>query len=129
MSKEIISQFNKRDDFLKLLEVNPGLIIMKMGASWCKPCKVIAPIVDAFFLSSPKNVICADIDVDDSIDLYAYLKSKKMVNGIPVILCYVKGNTSFSPNDSVTGADPVQLDAFFKRCGNHLKKIEDAYKI
>lgn len=128
MSKEIISQFNKRDDFLKLLQVNPGLIIMKMGASWCKPCKVIAPIVDAFFLSSPKNVICADIDVDDSIDLYAYLKSKKMVNGIPVILCYVKGNTSFSPNDSVTGADPMQLDAFFKRCGNHLKKIEDAYK-
>jgi thiol-disulfide isomerase/thioredoxin len=128
MSKEIISQFNKRDDFLKLLEVNPGLIIMKMGASWCKPCKVIAPIVDAFFLSSPKNVICADIDVDDSIDLYAYLKSKKMVNGIPVILCYFKGNNSFSPNDSITGADPVQLDAFFKRCGNHLKKIEDAYK-
>ena len=80
MSKEIISQFNKRDDFLKLLEVNPGLIIMKMGASWCKPCKVIAPIVDAFFLSSPKNVICADIDVDESIDLYAYLKSKKMVH-------------------------------------------------
>ena len=92
-------------------------------------CKVIAPIVDAFFLSSPKNVICADIDVDESIDLYAYLKSKKMVNGIPVILCYVKGNTGFSPNDSVTGADPAQLDAFFKRCGNHLKKIEDAYKI
>jgi len=129
MSKEIISQFDSREDFLKLLRVNPGLVIMKMGATWCAPCKKIAPVVEGFFLSSPKNVICADIDVDDSIDLYAYLKSKKMVNGIPVILCYIKGNTTFSPNDCVTGADPVQLDAFFKRCGILLKKVETAYSL
>ena len=43
-----------------------------------------------------------------------------MVNGIPVILCYKKGNTGFIPDDSITGADPGALDAFFKRCGNHL---------
>jgi hypothetical protein len=26
--------------------------------------------------------------------------------------------TTFIPDDSVTGSDPGQLDAFFKRCGN-----------
>jgi hypothetical protein len=49
-----------------------------------------------------------------------------MVNGIPVILMYKKGNTSFTPDDSVTGADPTQLDAFFKRCGFHLLAIDKA---
>lgn len=37
-----------------------------------------------------------------------------MVNGIPVMLCYKKGNTNFIPDDSVTGADPGALDAFSK---------------
>lgn len=43
-----------------------------------------------------------------------------MVNGIPVVLCYKKGNTTFIPDDIITGADPTQLHLFFKRCGKHL---------
>jgi len=46
-----------------------------------------------------------------------------MVNGIPVILCYKKGNQTFIPDDSITGADPGELDAFFRRCGRHLKDV------
>lgn len=124
VTKQIISVFESRNEFLNLLKVNPGLIIIKLGATWCGPCKKIAHVVEAFFASSPENVICADIDVDESIDLYAYLKQKRMVNGIPVILMYKKGNHTFAPDDSITGADPVKLDAFFKRCGVHLAMIE-----
>jgi thioredoxin 1 len=127
LNKQIISSFESRDEFMNLLKVNPGLVIVKLGATWCGPCKAIAQIVEAFFATSPANVICADIDVDDSIDLYAYLKQRKMVNGIPVMLMYKKGNVSFAPDDSVTGADPAQLDAFFKRCGLHLLALEKAY--
>lgn len=122
-SKVIISKFDSRQDFFNLLTNNPGLVILKLGAEWCGPCKKIAPILEAFFLTSPDTVVCADIDVDESFDLYAYLKNKKMVNGIPVIMCYKKGNTSFIPDDTITGADPVQLDAFFRRCGLHLKSL------
>ena len=72
VTKQVISNFENRNDFLKLLKLNPGLVIVKLGASWCGPCKKIAHLVDAFFASSPPDVICADIDVDDSIDLYSY---------------------------------------------------------
>lgn len=122
-SKQIIASFESRNEFLKLLQVNPGLVIVKLGATWCGPCKTIAPIVHAFFASSPANVVCADIDVDESFDLYAVLKQKKMVNGIPVILLYKKGNVSYIPDDSVTGSGAVELDAFFKRCSIHLKSV------
>jgi thioredoxin 1 len=121
--KIVITQFKSRNDFLRLLENNPGLIIIKLGATWCGPCKRIKPVLDGFFACSPDNVLCCDIDVDECADLYSYFKSKKMVNGIPVILLYKRGNTSYIPDDSITGSDPVQLDRFFKRCGLHLQNI------
>jgi len=120
ITKKVISVFKDREEFLKLLKVNPGLVVVKLGATWCGPCKRIAHIVDAFFASSPVSVICADIDVDESFDLYSFLKHKRMVNGIPAMLCYKKGNIGFAPDDMVTGASPNDLDAFFKRCGIHL---------
>jgi thiol-disulfide isomerase/thioredoxin len=122
-NKKIISVFENRQDFFNLLKVNPGLVIIKFGATWCGPCKKIKHVVDGFFATSPDNVICADVDVDESFDLYGFFKSKKMVNGIPVMLCYIKGNETFIPDDSITGIDPIALDAFFKRCGNYLAKL------
>ena len=123
MSKKIISEIANREAFFHLLGHNPGLIILKLGATWCGPCNLIKDVVHGFFATSPTEVVCGDIDVDESFDFYAMLKSKKMVNGIPVILCYKKGNTTFIPDDSVTGADAGALNSFFKRCGNHLAEV------
>jgi thiol-disulfide isomerase/thioredoxin len=128
-SKEIISEISSRDAFFHLLKNNPGLIILKLGAEWCGPCKQIKHIVHAFFATSPADVVCGDIDVDQSFDFYSMLKSKKMVNGIPVLLCYKKGNVTFIPDDLVTGADPGALDVFFKKCGKYLQEVRQNYPI
>jgi thioredoxin 1 len=120
MSKQIISEIANRDAFFLLLQNNPGLIVLKLGATWCGPCKLVEPVVHGFFASSPPEVVCGDIDVDKSFDFYSFLKSKKMVNGIPVLLCFKKGNGTYIPDDMVTGADPQQLHQFFMRCGKHL---------
>jgi thiol-disulfide isomerase/thioredoxin len=120
MSKQVVSEIPNRDAFFHLLKHNPGLIVIKLGAEWCGPCKQIKNVVHAFFASSPPEVVCADIDVDKSMDFYSFLRSKKMVNGIPVLLCYKKGNTTYIPDDSVTGSDATELHLFFKRCGAHL---------
>ena len=82
MSKQIISEIANREAFLILLQHNPGLIVLKLGANWCGPCKTIQSVVHGFFASSPPEVVCGDIDVDISFDFYSFLKSKKMVNGI-----------------------------------------------
>lgn len=120
MSKQIVSEIANRDAFLLLLQNNPGLIVLKFGATWCGPCKTIEKSVHGFFASSPPEVVCGDIDVDRSFDVYSFLKSKKMVNGIPVLMCYKKGNSSYIPDDIVTGSNPAELHNFFTRCGKHL---------
>jgi thioredoxin-like negative regulator of GroEL len=127
MSKEVISEIANRDAFFTLLQHNPGLIVLKLGAKWCQPCAKIKPAVDGFFASSPPEVVCADIDVDKSFDFYSFLKSKKMVNGIPVLLCYKKGNATYIPDDIITGADPQGLHQFFTRCGTNLTDVLTRY--
>jgi len=121
--KTIVSSIENREHFKRLLENNPGLVIIKFGATWCGPCKKIKSVVDGFFCSSPDSVLCCDIDIDECPDVYSYLKTKKMVNGIPVMLCWKKGNTTFIPDESITGSSPNDLDNFFKRCGVQLRNV------
>jgi hypothetical protein len=64
---------------------------------------------------APENVQNAIIDVDESFELYAFLKNKKMVNGIPAILAYYKGNLHYAPDDGVIGANNTEIIAFFER--------------
>jgi hypothetical protein len=64
----------------------------------------------------PHTIQGAIIDIDDNFEIYAFLKSKRVVNGVPVILCYKKGNLNYVPNDVVVGADVNQINMFFSRC-------------
>ena len=123
MQKQIISGIPSRKEFLNCY-FESWSNYHEIGSNMCGPCKKIAPVLEGFFATSPDNVLCADIDVDECDDLYAMMKSKRMVNGIPVILCYKKGNTSYIPDDSVTGADPGKISAFFKRCGIYQSQIQ-----
>ena len=112
--KVVVSDFS-RSEFEELLRQNPGKVVLKFGATWCGPCKVIDPLVNQWFSKMPDTVKCATIDVYYSFDLYGALKSKRQINGIPAILCFNKGNLSYIPDMNVVGADANQVNAFFKQ--------------
>jgi thiol-disulfide isomerase/thioredoxin len=103
--------------FQTLLQQNPGVIIIKLGAEWCGPCKKIEHTVTEWMKRMPRESIqCIILDIDESFEIYATLKQKKMVNGIPAILAYYAGNISIIPDDIVVGADLNQIQLFFERC-------------
>ena len=104
-----------RDQFMNLVLNNKSVLILKFRANWCRPCKTIEPNIETFKNKMPENMKLIIIDVDESKDIYSFLKSKKQINGIPVLLAYYKGNETFAPNDSVTGADIGGINAFFER--------------
>ena len=114
--ENVLSELSK-EDFAKQLQENQGLFIIKFGAEWCGPCKKVDPLIYEYFTQiQSSNVQCAIIDIDESFEIYAFLKSKKMVNGVPVILAYRKGNVSYVPDEIVVGADENQIHLFFERC-------------
>ena len=113
----IVEYTGGRDVFMELLKTNPGVFIFKFGAEWCGPCKKIKKFVDKVSLVLPTNIMYIfSVDVDECFDLYAYLKQKKMVSGIPVMLAYKTGNTTYVPDASVSGTDETQLKYFFDTC-------------
>jgi thiol-disulfide isomerase/thioredoxin len=113
----IVEYTGGRDVFMELLKINPGVFIFKFGADWCNPCKKIKKFIDKVSLVLPTNVMYIyNVDVDECFDLYAYLKQKKMVSGIPAMLAYKAGNHSYAPDASVSGIDENELKHFFDTC-------------
>ena len=109
----IITELSK-EDFGQALLNNPGALVIKFGAEWCGPCKRIEPLVNSWMARFPPTIQGAIIDIDDNFEIYALLKSKKQVNGVPVILCYKKDNLTLIPDNVVVGADENQVNTFFQ---------------
>lgn len=114
ISKKVYVELNSRQELYELLCNNPGIIIIKLGATWCKPCQKIKAQVNELFLRTPDSVLCFDLDVDEMFDVYAFLKKNKRVNGIPAILVWKKGNTTIVPDYSVTGSNMKTIYSLFQ---------------
>lgn len=116
MPLPILYNIENKSKFANLLQSNPGILIIKFGAEWCGPCKLIEEQVKTCMSELSDTIQCVIVDIDESIEIYGFLKTKKMLNGIPAILAYYAGNISYIPDDTVIGADSLQISLFFKRC-------------
>ena len=113
------------EKLLKLLNElsRQEMIIIKFTAEWCGPCQAIKDLVEKLVKELPNSIKFYEIDIDESIELYAKLKNKKMVNGIPAILGYkaVDKEFWFVPDDSVLGGNKENIKEFFQRCIKYVK--------
>ena len=105
-----------RQEFTAALKANTGVLILKLGADWCGPCKKVEQLLYEQMILCDESITNVIVDVDESFDLYAYLKTKKIVTGIPALLGYRAGNTHFAPDEFVMGADPAGIVGFFQNC-------------
>jgi len=125
VAKLILTQLPNKMVFHQALESNPGVIIIKFGAEWCGPCKKIEEHVNILMNSMPSNVQSYIIDIDESLEVYSFLKTKKMVKAIPSILAYYKTDeATYIPDDIVIGADAVAINEFFERSFVKAKSID-----
>jgi thioredoxin-like negative regulator of GroEL len=121
--KMVITHLTPADLQALQTQAKRTIIIIKFGATWCNPCKRIAPICEEWLATCPPNILYADIDIDESLDLYMALKNKKMLKGVPTLLAYNTGVARdhwYIPDDSVQGGDVDAVTAFFKRCNSTL---------
>ena len=123
MSLSILTEIADRNAFFTLLDNNPGAIIIKFGAEWCGPCKKIEGLVHQWMERLPAEIQPFIVDIDECFDIYAFLKTKKMVNGIPAILVYYKGNISYIPDDFISGTVVDDINALFLRTIEYVNRV------
>jgi thiol-disulfide isomerase/thioredoxin len=98
------------------------IIVIKFSADWCVPCKKIKPIWKKWLETVPSNIICIEVDIDNSLDLYMSFKNKKIINGIPAILAFYgdtnKRESWFLPDDIFAPKKVIEEEAeeFLGRC-------------
>ena len=101
-----------------------NILIIKFSAEWCGPCKKIKELVHSSFLDMPDNVLCFDIDVDESIDLFAQLKVKKMVKTLPALLVYYcnkKRDYWYIADNNISSSDKMVVFNFFQEIYSNAK--------
>ena len=113
------SGLTEQDLFKMQKELNgKQMVIIKFTADWCGPCQGIKGLVEELVKELPDSIKFYEIDIDESLELYAKFKSKKMVNGIPAILGFKGGEKDhwYIPDDSALSSNKENIRGFFKRC-------------
>ena len=83
-------------------------VLVDFWATWCAPCKAIAPTLDAIADEYDGQIAVGKVNVDDS----PATPGKYGVRGIPTIILFKDGKVV----DQVVGAVPKsQLEALIKK--------------
>ena len=115
------TEIESLEELQNILKNNEGVVILKFSASWCQPCKRISGHVNSAVANLPNTYKVYFLDIDESLEIYAYFKNKKMVGGIPSMIAWKRGNTSSIPDNMVSSSDPKQIDAFFHKCADLMR--------
>ncbi len=94
-------------DFEAEIEKHEGLAVVDFWATWCGPCRMIAPVLDQLSIEYAGRAKVAKLDVDTNIRT----PSRFHVRSIPAILFFKDGKLV----DQVIGAVPKsELETKFK---------------
>ena len=94
-------------DFESVVEQNTGLTVVDFWATWCAPCRMIAPVLEQLAAEYAGKAKVAKLDVDTNFRT----ASRFQVRSIPTLLFFKNGKVV----DQVIGAVPKQqLEMKFK---------------
>ncbi len=93
---EIVASANFQD---KVLDAK-GPVLVDFFATWCGPCKMLAPTIDALTTELAGKVAVYKVDIDESPDLAA----RYNVSGVPTLMLFENG----AVKNHMVGAQPKQ---------------------
>ena len=81
--------------------INDDLVLVDFYATWCGPCRMLAPVLDE--LSEDRNIKIVKVDIDESRDLAKQFG----IMSVPALVLFKDGNkvaqnSGFMPKELIT---------------------------
>ncbi len=86
------------DTFDQEVIQSSNLVMVDFWATWCGPCKIVAPVVEELAKEYEGKVTFVKVNTDENQDL----ATKYNIRGIPTLMFFKEGNIA----DQVVGAVP-----------------------
>ncbi|MEN8264949.1 MAG: thioredoxin [Nitrospirota bacterium] len=96
MSDAVTSVTN--DTFGEVVEKSESLVMVDFWATWCGPCKIVAPVVEELAKEYEGKVNFVKVNTDENQDL----ATRFNIRGIPTLMFFKDGDVK----DQVVGAVP-----------------------
>lgn len=90
-------------NFEQLVLKSDKLVVVDMWATWCGPCRMIAPHIEAIYNEYEGRVVVGKLDVDSN----PQVPTTFGIMNIPTILFFKNGNVV----DKIVGAVPKKVIA------------------
>jgi len=84
-----------------------GVSVVKAEATWCGPCKRIAPEVEKIYLQLSDNIQVYHIDVDECPEIANHLRIRKL----PTFISFVDGDKM----DILESSTMLDIVKFFQK--------------
>lgn len=97
----------KKSEFEKIISESNIPVIVKFFATWCGPCKMIAPVFEKLSQEFEKQVKFIEIDVDNCDKI----SDDYCVSSVPTFIIF-KNNEEFNRTSGALGYE--QLENFIK---------------
>lgn len=79
---------------------NNGVVLVDFFATWCGPCKMVAPVLDALSSEMEGKVTILKVDIDQSMELAQQYK----IMSVPTMMVFKDGK----PVETIMGFQPKE---------------------
>lgn len=100
------SILNSRQSFKKWLFSQNSTVIVKVSATWCKPCSRIKDLVYQRF-ARLSNAILVEVDLDKNSDVATSLR----IRSVPALISFKEG----LPDQVNMSGNPKNVNSFFDK--------------
>ena len=97
-------------EFRSQVEGKEGVVVVDFFATWCGPCKMLAPVFEQAGEEMQNDATFLKVDIDESLELAQQFK----ISTVPTVMVFKNGK----PVDSLVGFIPKE--ALVQKVKSHL---------